>query len=273
VHVSHLRPDRALELTAAEILALVDAGGDSTFDLYPYTHSSTFLPFLLPHWLFDGGRNEIAARLACTETREAIRREKAASRWAWNDATIAGAPSPPYAELAGLGLEDAAARVGADPVDFACDFLLAEQLACTLVWRDEETAHDRRELATMLSHPRAMIGSDGIYSGGREHPRGYGAFARFLGDFVHAEGLLPLEEAIRRVTSLPADRFGLGGRGRLEAGFAADVVVFDPDAIEPPRKTGFARGVRDVLVNGIPVFEDSALTGAQPGRGLRRAVG
>ncbi len=167
VHVSHLRPDRALELSADEIVGYVEAGGDVTYDLYPYTFSSTLLPFLLPHWVFDGDLDEIFARLARAETRDAIRRARAESRWGWNDATIAGAPSAPYAELVGLGLEDAAARLGADPADFACDFLLAERLACLLVWRDHETERDRRELAAMLRPPAAMVGSDGIYSGGR----------------------------------------------------------------------------------------------------------
>ena len=272
VHVSHLRPDRAFELTAAEILALVDAGGDVTYDLYPYTYGATFLSYLLPHRVFDGGWDEIADTLRRADTREEIRRSKAASRWSWNDAIVSGAPSPPYAELVGLGLEDAAATVGAEAVDFVCDFLLAQRLECLIVWRDRETEDDRRELGAMLAHPRAMIGSDAIYSGGRDHPRGYGAFARFLGEFVRDVGVLSLEEAIRRITSLPADRFGLRGRGRLAVGFAADLVIFDPKAIEPPDGDGFARGVRDVLVNGTRVFHDGVLTGARPGRGLRRAA-
>jgi N-acyl-D-amino-acid deacylase len=110
----------------------------------------------------------------------------------------------------------------------------------------------------MLSDPRAMVGSDGIYSGGRDHPRGYAAFTRYLGEFVGGAGVLTLEEAVRRITSFPARRFGLAGRGRLEPGFAADVVVLDPGT-----------GARDVLVNGVAVLRDGVLTGARPGRGLR----
>jgi N-acyl-D-amino-acid deacylase len=120
----------------------------------------------------------------------------------------------------------------------------------------------------MLCHPAHILCSDGIYREGRIHPRATGAVARFAGRFVR-EGLMPLERAVQHATSFPARRFGLGDRGRIAAGCAADLVVLDPETFSDREGLG-ATGVRDVIVNGVPAMLGGEPTGSTPGRGLRR---
>ncbi|HEY3072044.1 MAG TPA: amidohydrolase family protein, partial [Candidatus Limnocylindrales bacterium] len=124
-----------------------------------------------------------------------------------------------------------------------------------------------------LRHPIGMVGTDSTFLGAKPSPRTYGSYPRILGQFVREEALLSLEEAIRRMTSAPADRLGLRERGRLADGLAADVVVFDPARVranatyEEPRR--FPTGIEWVIVNGSIVVEQGRHTGATPGRSLR----
>jgi N-acyl-D-amino-acid deacylase len=133
---------------------------------------------------------------------------------------------------------------------------------------------DEEDVRRILSFPHTMIGSDGLPHDTHPHPRLWGTFPRVLGHYCREVGLFPLEEAVRRMTGLPATRFGLTGRGRLEAGAHADIVLFDPASVidratfEAP--TTPAAGIDLVLVNGLPVWRDGAATGARPGRALRR---
>ncbi len=125
-----------------------------------------------------------------------------------------------------------------------------------------------------MQHPAHMAGRDGIYVGGKPHPRGYGTFARYLATYVREQKALSLEEMIRHMTVAPAQRFRLKERGLLREGFAADLVVFDPQTIAP-RATyedgkQTAVGVAHVFVNGQAVLLDGQPTGARPGRGLKR---
>jgi N-acyl-D-amino-acid deacylase len=119
-----------------------------------------------------------------------------------------------------------------------------------------------------------MIGSDGLPHDAHPHPRLWGSFPRVLGHYAREVGLFPMEEAIRRMTSLPAERFGLTGRGRLKQNYAADLVLFDPSTVkdratfEDPKQA--SQGIVAVWVNGRSVWRDGASTGARPGRALRR---
>ncbi len=119
-----------------------------------------------------------------------------------------------------------------------------------------------------------MAGSDGIFTGTRPHPRGYGCFARYLGYHVRGDRTWTLEQAVQRLSAAAATRFGLRDRGFLRPGYAADVVVFDPDAVEDhatyEHGTRPATGMIHVLVNGRPVLRDGQRTSLTPGRGLRR---
>src|SRR5207248_692404 len=157
------------------------------------------------------------------------------------------------------GLDVLAAAGDADPVDFLCDVLLAERLEVLLIGVPSPAAEEG--VAAMLRDPAHVVCSDGIYRSGRIHPRAYGAFARFISGQA-------LPEAIRHGTSAAARRFGLDDRGRVAPGFAADLIVFEPDAVadratrDAPRAP--ARGMRHVLVNGELVLEDGRPTGRTP---------
>jgi N-acyl-D-amino-acid deacylase len=277
VHVSHLRGDSEYGAGAEEILAAVDSsraeGIDLTYDTYPYTYGCSFLPYVLPAWALEGEPDEILALLADPAARNRIRADLDRVNWSWERLVLAGRPRGEHARFGGLDLARAAAIADQDEVDFVCDLLIAESLEALLVWKPDESPRAEADLVAVLAHPAQMLGSDGIYGPGRTHPRGHGSYARFLGRFVRDEGLLSLEEAVARVTSVPADRFRLGGRGLVRPGNFADLVVFDPQTLTD--RATFdegdvpATGVRDVLVNGVPVVRDGHVTDATPGIGLR----
>ena len=176
--------------------------------------------------------------------------------------------STDYPELVGVYLSELAEE-GQDPFDAVMD-LIAGASAPVNITLGAITEEDVR---TLMIQPWNMIASDGAYADGSEagrgHPRGAGTFARFLGHYVREEGVLPLEEAIRKITSLPADFLGLTDRGRIEEGYAADLSIFNAETIidrsdwDYPQR--FAEGIVHVLVNGIPVLRDGNLTGQTPG--------
>jgi N-acyl-D-amino-acid deacylase len=277
VHVSHLRGDSEYGAGPEAILATVDAaraeGIDLTFDCYPYTYGCSFLPYVLPAWALEGEPEEIVARLGDPAARDRIRAGLDEVDWSWARLVLAGRPRGEHARFVGLDLARAAALSGQDEVDFVCDLLVAEELEALLVWKPDESPNAEADLLPVLAHPAQMLGSDGIYGPGRMHPRGYGSFARFLGRLVREERLLSLEKAIARVTSLPADRFRLAGRGLILPGKVADLVLFDPDTFVD--RATFdegdlpATGVRDVFVNGVAVVCDGHVTDATPGLDLR----
>ena len=171
-----------------------------------------------------------------------------------------------------MTLPAAAASREQSLVDFTCDLLVATNLAAGCVVR-HFLARQESDIPKLMRHPLMMGGSDGIYVGGKPHPRGTGCFARYLGHHVRA-GDWTLEEAVMKCSYHTARRFGLRDRGLLRAGMAADVVVFDPDRIAD-RSTyddgkALAVGVEHVLVNGVPVLLNGERTPARPGRGLKR---
>ncbi len=173
--------------------------------------------------------------------------------------------SEPHPEAAGRDLSDIAAEHGVSQEEMALRLLPAGAIYFAMAEEDVQR---------VLRFPRAMIGSDGIPHDPRPHPRLWGTFPRVLGHYSRELGLMPLEEAVRRMTGLPADRFGLDGRGVVEAGAVADLCLFDPNTVidratfENPMAP--ADGICAVLVAGEAVWEDGAATGARPGRALRR---
>lgn len=277
VHVSHLRAENGAGSTA--LLGLVDdacaRGVEVTYDVYPYVCGCTILPCLLPAWLFDRSMDQVRSRLSDDAVRARLRHELGDELGSWSDVEIVGALADSRAPYVGLDLITAARAAARHPVDFVCDLLVDESFRVTVLVHPADAAAEEADLQRMLRHRAHTVGSDGIFTDGLLHPRGYGSFARFVGTLVR-QGVLPLEEAIRHATGAPAGRFGLRDRGLIRPGFAADVVLFDPDALadRATYKDGavLAEGVRDVFVNGVRVLEDGRPTGETPGRGLRRGV-
>jgi N-acyl-D-amino-acid deacylase len=218
-------------------------GVDVAFDAYPYTAASTIL------WAVARETEAVGAdEVMVASVRE--RRE-------YEGKTIAQ-----IAEMLDLPVADALSR------------LLQEERDAVAVF----FAMDEGDVRRVLKHELCMIGSDGLPSeGGKPHPRLYGTFPRVLAHYARQEGLLTLEEAVHKMTGLPARRFGLEGRGELKEGWCADIVVFDPQAVtdtatyEDPRK--YPRGIECVVVNGQVVAEKGKQTSARPGRLLRRGQG
>lgn len=175
------------------------------------------------------------------------------------------AESKPHPECAGRDLADIAAEWGVD-LDAAVERLLPATGIFFIM--------DEGDVQRILAYEHTIVCSDGIAKGSHPHPRTWGTFPRVLGRYVREHPLFTLEEAVRRMTSMPADRFGLAGRGRIEVGSFADLVLFDPDLIregatyETPTRP--AEGIRSVFVNGREVWREGAGTGARPGRTLDR---
>lgn len=267
VHVSHLHGPAGLLLPLLD--RTLDAGVDLTFDTYPYLRSSTILAMVALPPQVPAADTERAL--------EMLRSGELDSWWpelerTWPRLTISHAPGMEWSE--GLTMVAAAERAGMTPAEFCCRLLVETRLeAGCVAARPDEGPEGEESVRRVLRHPSHTGGSDGIYVGGHPHPRGFGAFARFLGRHVRELGDWTWEQAVVHLASHPARRFGFADRGLLRPGFAADVVVFDPRTVadqatyEAPRT--LATGVEDVLVSGERVLAAGEPTGATPGRALR----
>ncbi len=248
-------------------------GVNITFDQYPYTASQTGLGFLVPAWARAGG--ELETRLADPGQRARVMEDMLAfidERFANDPARIQLVSCDFDPDLAGRTLADILEEEGQPSTAQAIADLVLEfdgQGRCGAILH----SYDEGDVERLLQDPHGMVGSDGSlvpFGEGSPHPRGYGAFARVLGRYVRERGVISLEEAIRRMTSAPADRLGLQERGRIRSGLVADLVVFDPERItdratfQEPHQ--YAEGVELVLVGGQAVVEDGGITGIRPGR-------
>jgi len=253
-------------------------GLDITQDQYVYTASSTSLSQLIPDWAFDGGKAKFQSVLAdpaqksklVTEMEEQIH-ERGATNFAY--AVIAHYAHDPA--LDGLSLVAAAKKVrGSDA--------LADQIETILEIEQNGGGSgvfhgmNEADLEVFMQHPNTMFACDsGVreFGKGVPHPRGYGNNARVLGHYVRELKVLRLEDAIRKMTSLPANTFQFSGRGELHPGWAADITIFDPATVNSPATYQdphhYAEGIPFVLVNGVMVIKNSQHTGARPGRALR----
>jgi N-acyl-D-amino-acid deacylase len=266
---------------APELLAMIDAaradGLDVTLDTYPYLAGSTYLHANLPGWVMAGGPEATLARLRDPALRERIRveLEETGSDGAhgvpidWDVHVISGVRRPENQRWVGKSVGAAAQEAGERPVDFYCELCAAEELGATMV----SHIGNEENVQLIMQHPAHMPGSDGILVGERPHPRGWGTFPRYLARYVRELGVLSWEQAIRKMTSLPAQRLGFGDRGLLRPGMAADVVCFDPETVrdtatyEDPKR--LPEGIPYVAVNGRLVVDDGRHTGDLPGRALR----
>lgn len=273
LHLTHaVLTDGSVRGRAAEVLEMVEMarsrGLSVTLDVYPYTAGSTFLHVYLPRWAGRGGPEEVVARLADPDSIARLRDEMSGRDW--DQIVLASAASDEYRPRLGQTIEEIAAVTGRPPLDAYVGILIRERLGATCL----RHSMSEDDLRTFLCYPHTMACSDGILMGEQPHPRGRGAFPRFLARYVREQGVLSLAECVHKMTGLPAARLGLARRGRLLPGYAADIVCFDAGAIadratfEEPRRN--ATGVRHLLVNGGFVVEDGRHTGATPGRAVRR---
>jgi N-acyl-D-amino-acid deacylase len=262
------------------MLQLVDdaraEGLDVTFDAYPHEWASTRLLITVPPWVQAGGPRPTKERLADPAIRERIRSELNergvlyAGAGGIADIRLGYFARPENLPFEGRTLGDVGRELGGDLVDVLCDLLLAEGLRLNQVTPGPHTDGIRR----FYRHPVAMVGTDSTFVGAKPSPRTYGSYPRILGQFVRDEALLSLEEAVAKMTSMPAARLGLKDRGRIADGLVADLVIFDPKTVrsnatyDDPRR--FPDGIEQVIVNGTLVVDEGEHTGATPGRSLRR---
>lgn len=271
VHVSHFNS------IADQVIPLMDAversGVPISFDLYCYLFGSTILGMIaLPPEAMVGGVDATLARLRDPAFRSQVHEWVAKPRFDLDRVRLGSVPADEYRHLEGRTLAEAVTVTGKALPDLIVDLLLATGTATNAVVPHRAERTDR-DIEALMRDRRMTGGSDGIFVGGKPHPRGTGCFARYLGHYVRS-GVWTLEEAIARCSGRTAEVHGLKDRGRLAAGLAADVIVFDPAAVRGRSTFAdgklLAEGMRDVFVNGEAVLRDGERTAARPGRGLRR---
>jgi len=283
VHISHIKafgPDTWH--TAGEVLHLIESARrgdvDVTCDQYPYDTTGGGLAADTLPYAFQAGKSpaQVSEALRTAALRDAIRAEVAANiqkRGGPGVLTLSTYLADP--SLEGQTLAAICERRRADPADAVMDLIAAGYEAH---WNCRSLSP--QDVDAFLRYPATMVGSDGSslsiegpLSGGNPHPRNFGAFPRVLREYVRERGVLPLEEAIRKMTSLPAQRFSLRDRGRLQAGLWADVVLLDLDAVQDAsfeRPKQYPAGIPFVMVNGRWVVKNGIFTGNLPGQLAQR---
>ena len=272
-----------LECAIASVEAARTAGLQVTADMYPYDFACTSLTACFPPWTQEGGVEQLHRRLRDPATRHRVRRAMADPEWenlflntGPENIRVSGALAPSLAACSGRSLQEIAAEWATSAEEAAMDLVL-ENGGDVFALYFSMSADDVRRVIGLpwvsFCSDAESLAAEGRALGFDVHPRTYGAFARVLGRYVRDERLVSLPEAVRRMTSLPADNLRLRDRGRLRVGFHADVVAFDPtrvaDHATPAHPHAYASGVRHVWVNGMPVVTDGAHTGRTPGRFVR----
>lgn len=257
-----------------------------TADMYTYAAGSTGLGATMPPWVQEGGHRAWVERLKSPDMRARIKREMNTPTDAWeNMFLLAGSPenillvgfkSDALKPLAGRTVGEVAAQRGTSPEDTIMDLVIEDDSRVSAVYFMMLEDNVRRQLRlpwVSFGSDAASLAPEGVFLRSSTHPRAYGNVARLLGHYVRDEGVIPLEEAVRRLAALPAQNLQLERRGRLAPGYFADVVVFDPARIRDratyAQPHQYAEGVRDVFVNGVQVLEAGEHTGARPGRVVR----
>jgi N-acyl-D-amino-acid deacylase len=272
-----------LDDAIARVEAARARGLGVTADMYTYHASATGLDAMMPGWVQEGGHDAWVARLRDPDVRARLRREISAGSPDWeNSYAEAGSAenvllvsfrNDDLKHLTGKSLAEIAALRGTDPIETAMDMVIEDNSRVGTIFFSMSEDNVRREIRlpwVSFCSDSASLAPEGVFLKSNPHPRAYGSFARLLGKYVRDEGLIPLEEAVRRLSALPAANLKLDRRGRLQPGYYADVVIFDPATIQDhatfAQPHQYATGVRDVLVNGVPVLRDGEHTGATPGR-------
>lgn len=263
---------------SVDTLRLVDEararGVDVTIDQYPYTASSTGLAALVPKWALESGQKAFRERAAAPASRARMKvdiiRSLKEDRGSGDLRNVVFASCAGDRSLAGKSLRD---LTGSDDWDKAAEHVvrLQELGGCSCIYH----AIGEEDVVRIMRHPATMVASDGgipVFGDDVPHPRNYGTFARVLGRYVREKHVLTLEDAVRRMTSLPATRFRIADRGLLRPGMKADVAVFDANTVIDKSEFGnphqYAEGFAHVIVNGVPVLAGGKMLPARPGRAL-----
>lgn len=276
VHISHLKCD--VPADADQVLSYIDQVAmhevDFSFDVYPYAPGSTMVNYFLPYEVWEAGPLGALARLADPDIRMRLAAYLAhPARPKLDRIQLAWLSTKAGSQFQGRSLEQYVERSGRSPADAICDLLMAENMAVLAVVSAGEDA----AVEPFLKHGRHMVGSDGIYMpDGPVHPRQFGTAPRMLGPLVRERRLFSLEEAVRKLSGWPAERFGLADRGRIRSGAMADLVVFDPETVTDTATFADPRrlpvGIEHVLVNGVSVIDNGRAIhdwpGGPPGRAL-----
>ena len=272
VHLTHYRQGAAGVGSHLDYLGLVenaiDDGMDVTFDCYTYPYSGTTVTIGLPHWAKDGGPERLMAALQDADDRQRMKVELSRDRL--EDNWLTNFNQPQNKKYEGMLITDIGDMRNQDPADALFDLLIEENLFITTTG----LGTNAQTLYAFVSHPAGMIASDSILVGDYPNPRSYGCFPIVLAEFVRAEKHLKLPEAIRKMTSFPAQRLGIPDRGLLRDGFKADIVIFNPETVKTHATKSdpkhYPIGIDYVIVNGQVVIQNGENTGAVPGRSIRR---
>ena len=272
-----------LDAALAKIDSARNAGLQITADMYNYIAGATGLDASMPPWVQEGGYDAWAERLLDPEIRAKVKADMMAKGDGWENLYFAagtpenlllvGFKNDSLKYLTGKTLKEVAGMRGISPEETAMDLVVEDGSRVGTIYFLMSEENVKRQIAL----PYLSFGSDaesqapeGVFLKSNPHPRAYGNFARLLGKYVRDEKVIPLEEAIRKLTSLPAGNLKIQDRGLLKEGYYADVVVFDPETIQDHATFAephqYATGVVHVFVNGVQVLKEGDHTGAQPGR-------
>jgi N-acyl-D-amino-acid deacylase len=272
----------------AKIQAARDSGQDVTANMYPYIAGGTALAASLPPWVADGGPDKMLERLKDPAIRKKIKLEMASEHPNWENlylgsgggtgVMVAGIVNPDLKKYDGKRIAEIAKDQKKLPLDALLDFILADKGqtgALYFIANEKDLQYGLKQAWTSLCLDAEVTSLDGPLYERYPHPRAFGSMPRFLGHYVRDLRLLPLEQAIRKMTSLPAQRVRLRDRGLLKEGFFADITVFDPATIRDnatyENGAQLSEGVKYVFVNGQLEFENGQLTGIKAGKPLRKS--
>jgi N-acyl-D-amino-acid deacylase len=269
-----------LDKAIAKIDSARAAGLSITADMYNYVASSTGFDILMPEWVQEGGFEKLVERLRDPEIRKTVGQDIINTimkkQGSPEKVLVVGFDTDSLKYLQGKTLAEIAAIRGTSPEETVMDLVIDDGSRCSVVYFSMSEDNLKKEMAlpwmSFCSDGRSMA-PEGVFLKSATHPRAYGNFARLLGKYVRDEKVIPLEDAIYKLTTLPATTMKIEKRGALKEGFYADVVVFDPAKIQDHSTFQdthqYSTGMSHVFVNGVQVLKDGEHTGATPGRVVR----